>query len=70
MIVSIQDGTCYATWQDGVTQTWDDVASLIINAWYTKPFQYVSIFNVISFVGNEASLDEFITVLTEEWSKP
>jgi hypothetical protein len=70
MITSIQDGTCYATWQDGVTHTWDDVASLIINAWYTTPFQYVSIFNVISFVGDEASLDEFIGVLTEEWGKP
>jgi hypothetical protein len=70
MIISIQGGVCYATWQDGITQTWNDVASLIANAWYATPFQYVSIFDVISFVGDEASLDEFITVLTEEWSKP
>ena len=70
MITSIENGICYATWQNDVTQSWDDVASLIVNAWYTTPFQYVSIFDVISFVGDEASLDNFITVLTEEWSKP
>jgi len=70
MIILIENGTCYAAWIDGITQSWNDIASLIVNAWYATPFQYVSIFDVISFVGDEASLDEFITVLTEEWSSP
>jgi hypothetical protein len=70
MITGIQNGTCYATWQNDVTQSWDDVASLIINAWYTTPFQYVSIFDVISFVGDESSLDDFISILTSEWGSP
>jgi hypothetical protein len=70
MITSIQDGICYATWVDGVTQHWDEVAELIIQAWYATPFQYVSIFNVITFVGDEASFDDFILVLTNEWGTP
>jgi len=70
MITSIENGTCYATWVDGVTQHWDEVAELIIQAWYATPFQYVSIFDVISFVGDEASFDDFILILTNEWSTP
>jgi len=70
MITSIENGICYATWIDGVTQHWDQVAELIIQAWYATPFQYVSIFDVISFVGDEASFDDFILILTNEWSTP
>jgi len=70
MITSIENGICYATWIDGITKSWDDVASLIINAWYATPFQYVSIFDVISFVGDEASFDDFILILTNEWGIP
>jgi len=70
MITGIQNGTCYATWVDGVTKHWDEVAELIIQAWYATPFQYVSIFNVITFVGDEASFDDFILVLTNEWGTP
>jgi hypothetical protein len=70
MITSIENGTCYATWIDGVTQHWDQVAELIIQAWYATPFQYVSIFGVISFVGDEVSFDDFILILTNEWGIP
>jgi len=70
MIIEISNNTCYAAWIDGITQTWDEVASLIINAWYETPFQWISIFGIISYAGDEASLDNFITVLTGEWSKP
>ena len=70
MITSIENGICYATWIDGVTQHWDQVAELIIQAWYATPFQYVSIFGVISFVGDEVSFDDFILILTNEWGVP
>lgn len=67
MITGIQNGICYATWQDGVTQNWQEVADEIINAWNNNTFDYVSIFSVMQYVGTQASLDSFIYILTNEW---
>lgn len=67
MITGIQNGTCYAIWQDGITQNWKEVADEIIAAWQIMPFNFVSIFGIISYVGTQGDLYDFIWTLTNEW---
>ena len=67
MITGIENGTCYATWQDGITQSWQEVADEIEIMWNAEHFQYVSIFGIIEYVGDSLSFYNFINVLTTEW---
>lgn len=67
MITGIQNGTCYATWQEGVTQSWQEVADEIQIMWNAERFNFVSIFGIIEYVGDPLSFDNFINVLTTEW---
>ena len=67
MIIGIQNGICYATWQDGITQSWKEVADEIAFSWGVMPFQYVSIFGIISYVGTQGDLYNFLWTLQSEW---
>lgn len=69
-MIDIRDDICYAYWEDGVTQTWHDIADQIRVAWLFRTFTYVSIYSVMCYVGSQDSLDSFIYELTNEWGHP
>lgn len=67
MIVKIENNICYAQWLEGTTTSWQEVAEEISAHWIFQTFQFVSIFGIIEYVGDQVSFDNFINVLTTEW---
>jgi hypothetical protein len=67
MIQKIEDGTCYAIWDEGVTQSWSEVAALIQAAWDLTPFLWVDVLGVKVYVGEAEDLAAFLQILSTEW---
>ena len=70
MINKIENDICYASWVEGVTQSWDDVADIIHTAWLFGTFSYVNIYSVLCYVGSVDAMESFIYQLTNEWGHP
>ena len=70
MIIEISNNTCYAGWNDGVTQVWQEVADEVQTHWLFGTFQWINIFGIIFYVGDQASFDNFYEILSQEWMAP
>lgn len=67
MIQKIEDKTCYVIWDEGITQSWSEVAALIQAAWDLTPFLWVDVLGVKVYVGEVADLSAFLQILSTEW---
>ena len=67
MIQKIENETCYAIWDENVTQSWSEVAALIQAAWDLTPFLWVDVLGVKVYVGEVADLSAFLQILSTEW---
>ena len=70
MIIDITNNTCFATWQEGVTTSWQEVADEIQAHWLFGIFQWISIFGIVFYVGDQDNFNNFYEILSQEWMAP